>query len=143
MSRMSVRRFAPVLIFVLALAGRTAVSLAQTPTAPPAANAVTFTEEQAARGAEVFSGVCVECHARKDFSDVEFKGKWRGQSAFAFFDRIRTTMPESGPGTLARQQYLDLVAYVAKLNGLAAGAVELPNDDELLKKQILSFAPAF
>lgn len=139
---MSVRRFVPVLIFVLALAGRTAVSQAQAPVAAPAANAVTFTEEEAARGAEVFGGVCVECHGRKEFSDAEFKGKWRGQPAFAFFDRIRSTMPESGPGTLARQQYLDLVAYVAKLNGLTAGAAGLPDDDELLKKQILSFAPA-
>lgn len=140
---MSVRRFIPVLVFVVAFAGRAAVSLAQTPVAAPAANAVTFTEEQAARGAEVFGGVCIECHARKEFSDAEFKAKWRGQPAFAFFDRIRTTMPESGPGSLARKQYLDLVAYIAKLNGLSAGAIAVPDDDELLKKQILAFAPAF
>lgn len=119
------------------LAGRVLVAFAQTPAAPPA-NPVTYTEEQAGRGAEVFSGVCIECHARKDFSDTEFRGKWRGRTAFDLFDRIRSTMPESNPGSLARASYLDITAYIAKLNGLAAGSTELADDEAALKKQILA-----
>lgn len=99
---------------------------------------MTYTEEQAGRGADVFSGVCVECHARKDFSDAEFRGKWRGRTAFDFFERIRSTMPESNPGSLARSSYLDVVAYVAKLNALAPGSVELPDDEAALKKLVLA-----
>jgi mono/diheme cytochrome c family protein len=136
---MSVRRLIPVFVFAFALAGRAVFSAAQTP-APPA-DAVTFTDEQATRGGEVFGGVCLECHARKDVSDAEFKGKWRGQSVFALVDRISSTMPESNPGSLARKQYLDVVAYIAKLNGLAAGTAELPDEEATLKKQILAFAP--
>jgi len=136
---MSVRRFIPVCMFAVTLAGRAVFSAPQTPA--PAADAVTFTEEQATRGGEVFSGVCLECHARKDVSDAEFKGKWRGQSVFALLDRISSTMPESNPGSLSRKQYLDVSAYIAKLNGLAAGTVELPDDEATLKKQILAFAP--
>ena len=143
MSGMSVRRFAPVFVFALVwtfvLTGRIASALAQAPTVPPA-NPVTYTEDQAGRGAEVFSGVCIGCHARKDFSDAEFRGKWRGRTVFDFFERIRSTMPESSPGSLARASYLDVVAYITKLNGLAAGSVELPDDEAVLKKQILSLA---
>ncbi|TAK10995.1 MAG: hypothetical protein EPO35_12865 [Acidobacteria bacterium] len=138
---MSARRLGPVMIFAGVLAGRTALTLAQTPAAPPA-NSVTYTEDQATRGAELFSNVCLECHARKDVSDVEFKGKWRGRTAFDFFERVRSTMPESSPGSLARADYLNVTAYVAKLNGLAAGEVELPDDEAALKKMVLAFAPS-
>ena len=125
------------LVWAAVLAGRIAVTFAQT-TPAPAANPVTYTDEQAARGAEVFSGVCVECHARKDFSDAEFRGKWRGRTAFDLFERIRSTMPESNPGSLARGSYIDVVAYLAKLNALPPGSVELPDDEAALKKQILA-----
>jgi len=140
MSGMAVRSVIATVIFAGALAGRTLAAIAsavQTP-APPAANAVVYTDEQAARGAETFSGVCVECHARKDFSDAEFRGKWRGRTAFDLFDRIRSTMPESNPGSLARGAYLDIVAYIAKLNTMSAGTAALPDDDEALKKLILA-----
>jgi len=139
---MPVRRFVPFVFFVFALAGRAVLSAGQTPAPAPAADAVTFTDEQATRGGEVFSGVCLECHARKDMSDAEFKGKWRGQPVFTLFDRISSTMPESNPGALPRKQYIDVVAYIAKLNGLAAGTVELPDDEAVLKKQTLAFAPS-
>lgn len=138
---MPVRRFVPIAFFAFALTGRAVFSAGQTPVPAPAADAPTFTEDQATRGGEVFSGVCLECHARKDMSDAEFKGKWRGQPVFTLFDRISSTMPESNPGALSRKQYLDVVAYIAKLNGLAAGAAELPDDDAALKKQTLAFAP--
>ena len=127
-----------VIIFVAVVwAGRIALAAMQDP-APPPPTPVPFTEEQAGRGAEVFSSVCVECHARKDFSDVEFRGKWRGRTAFDLFDRLRTTMPESNPGSLGRASYLDVVAYIAKLNGLAAGTVALPDDEAALKKLVLA-----
>jgi len=129
--------FAAGLVWAIVVAGRIAVALAQAPAAPPA-SPVTYTDEQAARGGEVFSGVCLECHARKDFSDAEFRGKWRGRTAFDLFERMRSTMPESDPGSLARQQYIDVVAYVMKLNGLSAGSAELPDDEAVLKKQILA-----
>jgi mono/diheme cytochrome c family protein len=133
---MRARRVA--LIFFAALwAGRIALSAAQDP-APAPPSPVPYTEEQAGRGAEVFSGVCLECHARKDFSDTEFRGKWRGRTAFDLFERMRSTMPESNPGSLARSAYLDVVAYVAKLNGLAAGSAELPDDEAALKKVVLA-----
>ena len=135
---MLVRGFGSVLIFASVLVSRSVLSLAQAPPTP-AAPAI-YTEEQATRGAEVFSSVCMDCHARKDFSDEEFKGKWRGRTAFDLFDRIRSTMPESSPGSLERASYLDVTAYMMQLNGLAAGTTPLPEDEASLRKQLLTFA---
>lgn len=135
---MFVRRslpFGPFVIFACVLAGRSVSS--QSP-APPAANPIIYTEEQAARGAEIFSTVCLECHGRKDMSSADFKVKWSGRPVFDLFERIRSTMPESGPGSLARSQYLDVTTYIAKLNGVAAGATELPDDEDVLKKLSLT-----
>jgi mono/diheme cytochrome c family protein len=103
--------------------------------------AVTYSEEQAARGEQVYKTVCVDCHARKELSNADFRVKWNGRSAFDLFERIRSTMPESNPGGLPRAQYLDATAFIAKLNGLAAGTVELPDDEAMLKKQLLPLPP--
>lgn len=103
--------------------------------------AVTYSEEQATRGEQVYKTVCVECHARKELSNADFRVKWNGRSAFDLFERIRSTMPESNPGGLPRAQYLDATAFIAKLNGLASGVAELPDDEAALKKQILPLPP--
>lgn len=137
MSWMVTRRAAALFALLFALAGRAAFSQS----APPAAGAA-YTEEQAGRGAATFGKVCIECHARKDISDAEFKGKWNGRSAFDFFDRIRSTMPESDPGSLGRAAYLDLTAYMLQLNGTAAGTAPLPDDDAALKAQPLKWSSA-
>lgn len=135
---MRVRRAGPVVLFAFACAGR--VVFTQSPAAPPTGAPVTYTEEQAARGGEVFGSICLECHGRKDMSNPDFKVKWGGRPVFDLFERIRSTMPESGPGSLARSQYLDVTAYIAKLNGLSSGDAELPDDEAALKKQTLAIA---
>ena len=43
-------------------------------------------------------------------------------------------MPEDNPGSLERQQYIDVVAYIFSLNAYPAGANDLPGDDDGLKK---------
>ena len=116
-----------------------AVSLrAQQATPAPPADPVTYTEEQAGRGEAVFTRVCLECHARKEMANPDFRAKWNGRTMFDLVDRIRQSMPESNPGGLPRNEYVDVAAYLAKLNGLAAGSAELPDDDALLKKQLLT-----
>ncbi len=137
MSAMSLRA-GIALVVAFMLAGR--ITFSQTP-APPPASSVTYTEEQAGRGGIVFGRVCIDCHSRKDMSNPDFRVKWNGRTAFDFFDRVRSTMPESDPGSLARAEYLDVTAYVAKLNGLAAGTAALPDDDAALKKLTLSLPP--
>ena len=116
---------------------------AQQPVTPAATDAVTYSEEQAGRGEAVFTRVCLECHARKEMANPDFRVKWNGRTMFDLVDRIRNSMPESNPGGLPRTDYLDVSAYLAKLNGVAAGPAELPDDDALLKKQVLALPSVF
>src|SRR5262249_32691483 len=46
----------------------------------------------------------------------------------------RTTMPYGAGGTLSNQQYIDIIAYILKVNGYRAGAGELATDSTLLKQ---------
>ena len=103
----------------------------------PPADPVTYSDEQAARGEEIFKTVCVECHARKELSNADFRVKWNGRSVFDLFDRLRNSMPERNPGGMERGQYLDVTAFIAKLNGLAPGTAELADDEPALRKQVL------
>jgi len=111
--------------------------------APPAV----YTEEQATHGEAVFMKVCNECHTRPDYSSADFKLRWNGQSAYDLFDRIRTTMPDSKPGGLQPDEYLDVTAFLLKLNGYPAGTVPLAPDSSMNKIKLIfppkSPAPEF
>jgi hypothetical protein len=61
-------------------------------------------------------------------------GAWETRTAFDLFELIRTTMPIDNPGRLSREQYVDIVAYLFKLNRLPVGDRPLPADDEGLKQ---------
>lgn len=99
-----------------------------------------FTEEQAGRGEQVFTKVCNECHTRPDYSSPDFKLRWNGQSVYDLFDRIRTTMPDSKPGGLQPDEYIDITAFLLKLNGYPAGSAPLA-DDSVMKGIKLLFPP--
>jgi mono/diheme cytochrome c family protein len=98
-----------------------------------------FTEEQASRGKEVFTGVCGLCHAEAEFHGPIWAITWNGRTTGQFLDQVRASMPLDRPGSLSRQEYADILAYVLKLNGYPAADQELPGDSELLKD--MSIAP--
>lgn len=87
-----------------------------------------YTEAQAEEGAKVWTATCVGCHETKDVTSADFRTKWVGRSLFEMFEQIRTTMPDDGPGSLTRDQYLHSVVYILKLNGLPAGDTPLVAD---------------
>src|SRR5690606_6883296 len=64
-----------------------------------------YTEEQAGRGEQVFTRVCLECHARTEMANADFRLKWGGQTTFDLYKNIVTTMPDSDPGSLPRADY--------------------------------------
>ena len=92
-----------------------------------------YTEVQAGRGESVFKASCLECHVPSDYEGDAFKAKFVGGTAFDMFEQIRTSMPQSDPGSLSRQQYADLVAYLFQLNALPAGKNELATEADALK----------
>ena len=107
--------------------------------AAPASSALGFSAAQADRGRNVFRSTCTECHYSSEFSDRQFKFKWRRRTAGDLFEMVSTQMPEDAPGSLELQQYADIVAFVLRLNGFEPGSAELPPDAAVL--ETISLAP--
>ena len=89
-----------------------------------------FTMAQAERGAQLFRGVCSECHDAEDWTDQAFRGRWEDQSVFQLWYYINDRMPYDDPWSLSRQQVTDVLTYILQLNQLPAGEAELATDDD-------------
>lgn len=128
------------LVMASTAAAQSRTSTANRATAATAQSGV-YTAAQATRGEKLFTSICLECHGRKDMSSADFRLKWNGRTAHDLFDRISTTMPENDPGALTNSEYLDIVAYLLKLNGMPEGRVALPPGSAALKQRKLEFPP--
>jgi hypothetical protein len=80
-----------------------------------------YTAPQAVRGEETYMG-------------AGFRGNWRGRPLSDLFDQVREKMPKNDPASLSQQEYIQLIAYLLKINGVPAGETELPPDNEVLRK---------
>ena len=129
---------------------------AQAPAAQRAVSEGVYTTAQAMRGREQYRKRCVLCHldagqghaampvipgeSLEREGDAEapaiageaFQKKWNGHTAWELFGRLSATMPPGGVGTLSRQEYADMLAFIFELNKFPAGSRELtPNRDDL------------
>ncbi len=110
-----------------------------------------YTTAQAARGEAAYAQNCGFCHGAnlagtgeaKPLAGPEFLSSWNGLTMGDLFERTRTTMPLERPGTLGREAYADILAYVLKSNGFPAGEVELDRRTEMLAAvRIDAFRPS-
>jgi mono/diheme cytochrome c family protein len=100
-----------------------------------------FTAEQAARGADAFKTNCSECHGNDLAGDgfapaltgSDFMGNWNELSVGDLFERIRISMPPSGPSAVTAAQKADIVAHIMNVNKFPAGTTELEPKTEVLK----------
>ncbi len=90
-----------------------------------------YTDAQARNGERVYAEHCAGCHGVK----LEGNGNVPALSGRDFLQRcddnghsvddilfiMRSFMPYNEPGKLSKQQYADIMAYLLKVNGLAAG----------------------
>jgi plastocyanin len=84
--------------------------------------------EQTALGKAAYLKSCAVCHGDNlggrdrapPLTGNNFLSGWSGRDAASLFDRIRTTMPQSDPGSLSEETYAAIVAYVLDLNGNGA-----------------------
>ncbi len=95
-----------------------------------------YTEEQARRGEKITNDACGACHM-DDWFTGSLLESWAGATVEMLYELIRTTMPEDQPGSLERQQYADVLAYIFELNGLPTGQEELSARKEALAKILL------
>lgn len=91
-----------------------------------------YTEEQAERGEATYQNVCSYCHSTSEFSGSSFLQSWSGAPIGQFYGLISATMPYDGPGSLSRQQYTDVIAYILSLNDFPTGETELPANPDAL-----------
>ena len=103
-----------------------------------------YSGEQSQRGEKVYVEACSNCHGRTlEGADMTpaltggaFMANWDGLSLGDLFDRIRISMPADRPGSLSRQEDVDVIAYILRFNQFPAGKEELPRE-VLVLKQIL------
>jgi len=101
-----------------------------------------YTEEQAKRGEKVSAEQCARCHGQS-LSGVEsapalvgdlFNANWEGVVLGDLFERIRLSMPLDTPGSLSRQQNVDVISYLLKVGQFPAGDKELVADATVLSQ---------
>jgi S-disulfanyl-L-cysteine oxidoreductase SoxD len=91
-----------------------------------------YTAAQADRGADVYAGMCRSCHAPASHTGVVFSKAWKGRPLADLFTYVSERMPKNEPGSLAPEQYADVVAYMLKLNAMPPGPAELAPDSAAL-----------
>jgi mono/diheme cytochrome c family protein len=91
-----------------------------------------YTAAQADRGQTLFRSKCASCHAPNRFTDDFFYTSFAGKPMWEMFDVISDSMPEDNPGSMKKEEYADVIAYLLKLNNFPTGATELPVDKDAL-----------
>ena len=101
-----------------------------------------FTAEQATRGEPLYAQHCGPCHGTMleggemapPLAGGAFNANWDGLTLGDLLERIRISMPQNSPGSLSRQQYVDILAVMLAGGDFPRGAAELPRDVEVLKQ---------
>lgn len=114
-----------------------------------------FTEAQASRGQEVYTGLCGACHGRRlngapedpdmrstpPLARASFLRRWEGTSLATLFGYTQATMPESNPGSLTDEEYVDIIAYMLSVSGMPEGDDELQPDLQGLAQVVIEQQP--
>lgn len=88
-----------------------------------------YANSQADQGGAVYLARCSTCH-EEDLSGRHpapplvgrgFLSKWSGRTVRDLYGRIRTTMPTDAPGSLSREETLEILAFIFRANGLPSG----------------------
>ena len=109
-----------------------AAATAQQASAPRSTQSGVYSAEQAARGANVYAGMCRSCHTAESHTGATFEKLWAGHPLSDLFSYVSARMPKNEPGSLAPEEYADVLAYLLKMNGMPAGRSELAPDSAQL-----------
>lgn len=101
-----------------------------------------YTAEQARRGQALYNGQCASCHgdtlgggeSAPPLAGAEFLSNWSGLTVGDLFERTRTSMPQSKPGSLSREVNADILSYILNANQFPTGKTELAHATEVLKE---------
>ncbi len=100
-----------------------------------------YTDAQAKSGASKYSDNCAQCHGDKleGMSGPALKGALFASAKTGFsvgdiLSFMSINMPATQPGSLAHDDYTDIMAYVLQQNGFPAGSAALTYDDGMKSK---------
>ena len=108
------------------------LTITTTVAAQKSVKAGVYTAAQAERGVAVFRSKCASCHAPNRFTDDFFYQSFANKPLWEMFEVISDSMPEDNPGSLKKEEYADVIAYLIQLNKFPAGETELPADKDAL-----------
>jgi len=91
-----------------------------------------YSAAQATRGQQIYQTQCAECHGKAmdgasgpPLVGASFLANWSALPLRNVVDKIQKTMPFNLPGSLSRQQSIDLAAYIFQSDGFPAGPGDL------------------
>jgi mono/diheme cytochrome c family protein len=102
-----------------------------------------YTDAQADAGQTVFASQCAICHgdrmegkvgpalAGQQFLSVS---QYQELTAGFLYRTMSKQMPKNAPGSLNKIEYLDVLAYILKVNGYPAGTTQLTADNSELNQ---------
>ena len=101
-----------------------------------------FTKDQSKRGEDIYMKNCAQCHQPDlggrapvpELAGDTFMSHWTNHTVADLFKRISTTMPQGRPGSLSKEAYTDVIAFLLDSNGLPSGGAELKPDEAALQK---------
>jgi cytochrome c553 len=109
-----------------------------TPALPEAAADGWYLESQARAGATAYAAQCASCHGAALGGGVgpslvgsQFWRRWAGKPFSAIFSEVHVRMPMQAPGSVAPDTSVDIIAFMLRRNGVAAGPRALTDRADL------------
>ena len=93
-----------------------------------------YSIEQAKRGLKGYKKSCLKCHHPKQFAGPAYMDSWSGGRIYDLFAVLRWTMPPQIPGSLKRDQYAAIIAFLLKINSFPPGEQMLSSESDDLKQ---------
>lgn len=127
----------------IALAVVTVIAVLSVPLQAQTAKSVldgVYLPAQAASGQEMYPNTCAGCHgptlagaAGPQLAGAQFVSHWKDKTVGDLFEKIKTTMPPTMPGSLSPDATADLVSFLLRINGYTAGTTRLAIEAAPLK----------
>jgi len=104
-----------------------------------------FTAAQSAAGRTAYNASCAVCHGSTmrngtmgtPLAGEYFHDKWSGRTVRELYDRAHKTMPPAAPGSLAKDVYGNVLAWILETNGSKPGATALLPGNDALDKMVI------